>query len=199
MKSKALIAGLICHGIALSTPALAMDPACKPLIQSQMSMAKTPVHITLTETRIWSKDLAKPAAGLGMGGTTTSEEISTGKAVYVMHRGKWIDMGASFAGMHGDPNDPEIRKAQEAKRCRALSDETVAGQAASVYQEHSPSGIDTKIWVSKSTHLPLKSEITNKAGGPAMTSLTVSTYDYNNVRAPVGAITMQQMMKERRH
>jgi len=182
------------------SPALAMDPACQPLLQSERIMANTPVHITLTETRNWSKDLAKPAAGMGMGGTTTSEEISTGKAVYVMHRGKWIDMGASFAGMHGDPNDPEIKKAQEAKRCKVLPDETVAGQAAAVYQEHNPElGIDTKIWISKSTHLPLKSEITNKAGGPAMTSFTVSTYDYKNVRAPAGAISMQQMMKERRH
>jgi hypothetical protein len=32
-----------------------------------------------------------------------------------------------------------------------------------------------------------------------MTSFTVSTYDYKDVRAPVGAISMQQMMKERRH
>ena len=111
-------------------------------------------------------------------------------------------MGASFAGMmeHGDANDPDVKKMREANRCQALPDEAVAGQPAAVYEEHNPDlGIDTKLWISKSTHLPLKSEITNKAAGSAMTSVTVSTYDYKNVRAPTGAITMQQMMSARRH
>lgn len=139
---------------------------------------------------------------MGMGGTKKSEEISTGKAVYVRHGNQWIDMQASFAGMmeHGDPNDPDVKKMREANRCKALPDETVAGPPAAVYQQHNPVlGIDTKIWISKSTHLPLKSEVTNKAAGPAMTSLTISTYDYKNVRAPTGAISMQQMMDDRRH
>jgi hypothetical protein len=184
----------------LATPALAMDPACQPLMQSQRSMANTPVHIFMTENRTWSKTLSSAAAGMGMGGTKTSEEISTGKAVYVMHGGKWIDIRTSFAEMAklGDPNDPDIKKAQEAQRCRALPDESVAGQAAAVYQEHNPFGIDTKIWISRSTHLPIKSEITNKVAGTTMTSFTVSTYDYKNVRAPVGAISMKQMMNARR-
>src|ERR1041385_5766163 len=143
MKSNALTAGLICCGIIFSTPAMAIDPACQPLIQSQLKMANTPVHIFMTETRTWSKALSGAAAGMGMAGAKKSEEISTGKAVYVMHHGKWIDTGASFAGAHGDPNDPEIKKAQEATRCRALPDETVAGEPAAVYQQHNLSGIDT--------------------------------------------------------
>lgn len=204
MESNAFPAILIWCGIVLSAPApaLALDPGCQALVQSQRTMANTPVHIFMTETRTWSKNLSGAAAGMGMGGTKKSEEISTGKAVYVMHDGRWIDMGASFAGMmeHGDPNDPDVKKMREANRCKALSDETVAGQPAAVYQEHNPElGIDTKIWISKSTHLPLKSEITNKAGGSAMTSVTVSTYGYDNVRAPTGAISMKQMMNARRH
>jgi len=186
----------------LSTPALAMDRGCQPLMQSQITMTRTPVHIFMTETRTWSKNLSGAAAGMGLGGTKTSEEISTGKAVYVLNRGKWIDMGASFAGImeHGDPNDPDVKKMREANRCKALPDETVAGQPAVVYQEHNLElGIDTKIWISKSTHQPLKSEITNKAAGSALTSVTVSTYDYDNVRAPTGAISMKQMMNARRH
>jgi hypothetical protein len=201
MKSKLPVSGLVCS-VALASPALALDPACQALVQSQRTMANTPVHIFMTENRTWSKNLSGAAAGMGMGGTKKSEEISTGKAVYVRHGNQWIDMGASFAGImeHGDPNDPDVKKMQEANRCKALPDEAVAGQPAAVYQQHNPElGIDTKIWISKRTHLPLKSEITNKAGGPAMTSFILSTCDYNNVRAPVGAISMQQMMKERRH
>lgn len=199
MNSRIFKTALLGSALTLATPALAVDPACQSPMQSEKSMANTPVHITLVETRTWSKGLSQPASRMGMDGTKTSEEISTGKAVYVLNRGRWIDMGTSLAGMHGDPNDPEIKKAQEGARCTALPGETVAGQAAAVYQQHNPVlGIDTKIWISKSTHLPLKSEITNRAGGPAMTSFTVSTYDYNNVRAPTGAITMQQMMSARR-
>lgn len=184
-----------------AAPALAMDPACQPLVHSEMSMANTPVHISMTETETVSKTLSRAAASIGMGGTKKSEEISTGKAIYIKHGEKWIDMQMSFAEMSklGDPNDPEVKKAREDKRCKTLPDETVAGQAAAVYSEHNPSGIDTKIWISKRTHLPLKSEITNKATAPALSTFTVATYDYNNVRAPVGAISMKQMMDERRH
>ncbi|HLY06576.1 MAG TPA: hypothetical protein VKR31_12595 [Rhizomicrobium sp.] len=202
MKSRLSVTGLVCCSIALATPALALDPACQSLMQSQRSMANIPVHITLTETETWSNRLSKAAASMGVEGTKKSEEISTGKDVYVMHDGKWIDMQTSFAGMAspGDlDNDPDIKKAREAERCTVLPDETVAGQTAAVYQAHNrQSGIDTKIWISKSTHLPLKSVITNRAGGPAMSSFTVSTYDYSNVRAPVGAISMKQMVDERR-
>lgn len=202
MKSRLSSTGLVCLGVVLVTPALAMDPACQPLMQSQRNMANTPVHITLTETETWSKNLSRAAASIGASGTKKSEEISTGKGVYVRHGEKWIDMQMSFSEMAkmGDPNDPDIKKASEAARCKALPEETVAGLTAAVYQEHNPeSGIDTKIWISKSTHLPLKSEITNKAAGAAMSSFTVETYDYKNVQAPVGAISMKQMMDEHRH
>jgi len=198
MRFKFAIVGSLAS-IAVMAPAQAMDPACQALMQSQTNMAARPVHIFMTETRTWSKPLSKAAAGMNMGGTKKSEEISTGNALYVKHGARWIDMQTSFAGMMklGDPNDPDTKKALEAKQCKALPDEAVSGQAAAVYQEHNPSGIDTKIWISKSTHLPLKSEITNKASGPALTSFTVSTYDYDGVRAPVGAISMKQMMDER--
>ena len=200
MKANFAIAGLLAS-VAIVAPALAMDPACQALIQSQRSMASRPVHIFMTETRTWSKPLSKAAAGLDMSGAKKSEEISTGKALYVKHGAGWIDMQTSFAEMMklGDPNDPDTKKELDGMQCKALPDETVSGQAATVYQEHSPSGIDTKIWISKSTHLPLKSEITNKAGGPALTSFTVATYDYTNVLAPVGAMSMKQMMNARRH
>lgn len=199
-KSGLLESAILAFGAVLATPALSMDPACQSLMQSQRNMANTPVHITLTETRNWSKALSRAAAGMGVGGTKTSEEISTGKDVYVRHHGQWIDMQTRFAEMAnpGDPDsDPEIGKAGEAKRCTALPDEIIAGQAATVYQTHTPE-IDTKIWISKITHLPLKSEITNRAGGTAMSSITVSTYDYKNVQVPVGAISMKQMVAEPR-
>lgn len=199
-KRKLLEGAILACCVVLATPALAIDPACQSLMESQRNMANTPVHITLTETRNWSRVLSRAAVGLGMGGTKTSEEISTGKNVYVLHGDQWIDMQTSFAEMTkpGDPDsNADAGKAGHPKHCTTLPDEIVAGQAAAVYLARTPE-IDTKIWISKSTHLPLKSEITNRAGGAAMSSFTVSTYDYKNVRAPAGAISMKQMVDERR-
>ena len=99
MKSKLSSTGLVCLGVVLATPALAMDPVCQSLMQSQRNMANTPVHITIIETETWSKNLSRAAASIGMGGTKKSEEISTGEDVYVLHGGKWIDMQTSLAEM----------------------------------------------------------------------------------------------------
>ena len=119
MKSNVLAAGLIGCEIVLAKPALAMDPACQPLIQSQLRMANTPVHIFMTETRTWSKALSGVAAGMGMGGAKASEEISTGKALYVMNGGKWIDMGAGLPECSATRTIPKSgrRKKRSAARC----------------------------------------------------------------------------------
>jgi len=106
-------------------------------------------------------------------------------------------MQTSFMQMTShDDDDPDVKKARDAEQCKALADETVAGQPASVYQTHNPeSGVDTKIWFSKSTRLPIKSEMTTDVG--AMKSFTVSRYEYTNTQAPANAMTMRDMMKAR--
>ncbi len=48
-----------------------------------------------------------------MGGTKQSEEISTGKNVYLLTGGKWIDMQTSFAAMQDKESDPETKEALE--------------------------------------------------------------------------------------
>ena len=54
----------------------------------------------MTETqRVANPNMAKAADQIAMGGTKQSEEISTGKNIYVMSKGKWIDMQTSFAAM----------------------------------------------------------------------------------------------------
>jgi hypothetical protein len=128
-----------------------------------------------------------------MGGTKQSEEISTGKNIYVMNGGKWIDMQTSFAAMQdGKDSDPDTKKALEESKCKALPDETMYGQAASVYLQSTPAlGIETKLWISKITHLPVRTDISIDQGAMK----TVARYEYSGVQAPANAKTMKDMLK----
>jgi hypothetical protein len=120
-----------------------------------------------------------------MAGTEPSEEISTGKStgknIYVMTGGKWIDMQTSFAAMEGS-------------KCKALPDEAMYGQPASVYSQSNPDlGVETKFWISKTTNLPVRTDMTNDQ--EAMKVLTVSRYEYSGVQAPAHTMTMKEMVK----
>jgi len=183
---------------AAVTPALAMDPVCNQLNAATQALRAKPFHMYMTETQSFANpNMAKAAGQIGMGGTKQSEEISTGKNIYVMTRGKWIDMQTSFAAMQQDKDsDPDTKKAMEESKCKALPDETMYGQAASVYLQSTPAlGIETKHWISKTTHLPVRTDITNNQG--AMKQVTVTRYEYSGVQAPTNAMTMKDMLKSR--
>ncbi len=179
-----------------ATPALAIDPVCSQLTAATQMLRAKPFHMFMTETQSFANpNLAKAAGQIGMGGTKQSEEISTGNDIYVMTGGKWIDMQTSFAAMQQDKDsDPDAKKAMEESKCKALPDETMYGQAASVYLQSTPSlGIETKLWISKVTHLPVRTDMTNNQG--AMKQVTVSRYEYSGVQAPANAKTMKDMVK----
>lgn len=189
---------VLTFGLICSMPALAMDPACQAPWAAEAGLKNKPFHMYMTsEDKYASANLSKAAATIGAAGVKTSEEIWTGKDAYVLTRGKWIDMKTSFAEMsQDDKDDPDIKKAREAERCRTLPDEAAFGQPTTVYQMHNPElGVDTKIWVSKNSHLPIKSEITTHVG--PMTSFKSARYDYGNVQAPANPISMQDMVKRR--
>ncbi len=179
---------------AAMTPALAMDPVCNQLMAATKVLRTMPVHIYMTQTQSFTNpNMAKAAGQIGMGGTKQSEEISTGNNVYVMTGGKWIDMQISFAAMQQDKDsDPDTKKALEESTCKALPDEAMYGQQASVYLQSMPTlGVETKLWISKATNLPVRMDMTNDQG--AMKMLTVSRYEYTGVQAPAHAITMKDM------
>lgn len=181
---------------AAVTPALATDPVCNQLNAATQMLRTTPFHMYMTETQSFpNSNMAKVAGQIGMGGTKQSEEISTGKNIYVLNRGNWIDMQTSFSAMEQDKDsDPDTKKAMEESKCTALPDETMYGQAASVYLRSTPAlGIETKLWISKSTHLPVRSDITHNQ--EAMKQVTVARYEYSGVQAPANAKTMKDMLK----
>ena len=152
---------------------------------------------TTSDNKFGSPTFDKAAASIGVAGVKKSEEIWTGKDVYVLNKGRWIDMHTNFAEMNnGREDDPDAKKAHEAERCETLPDETVFGQSAAVYQIHDPVlGNDTKIWVSKSNHLPIKSESTTHTG--QATFFASSRYDYDNVQAPANSISMPDILRRK--
>ena len=184
-----------CYTAAV-TPALAVDPVCDQLKAATQVLKTTPFHIYMTETQSFTNpNMAKAAGQIGMGGTKQSEEISTGKNIYVMSGGKWIDMQTSFAAMEQDKDsDPDAKKALEGSKCKTLADETMYGQPSRVYLQSTPAlGIETKLWISKTTHLPVRTDTSNDQG--AMKMVTVSRYEYNGVQAPAHTVTMKDMVK----
>jgi hypothetical protein len=183
---------------AATTPAFAADPTCKQFIAATQVLRTTPFHLYLTETQSFTNPvLAKAAGQAGMGRTRQSEEISTGKNIYVMTRGQWIDMQTSFADMEQEKDsDPDARKALEESPCKALPDETMYGQPARVYLRSTPAlGSEMKLWISKATNLPIRMDMTHDQR--AMKMLTVSRYEYRGVQAPAHAITMKDMVHSR--
>jgi hypothetical protein len=186
---------LACYAAAM-TPAMAVDPVCNQFTAATRMLWKVPFHMYTTETQSFANQtMAKAAGQIGMGGTRQSEEISTGKGIYVLTRGRWIDMQTSFAAMEQDKDsDPDAKKAQDESKCQALPDEAMYGQAARVYRRSTPAtGTDMKIWISKSANLPIRTDITHDQG--AMKMLSVSRYEYSGVQAPEHAITMKDMIQ----
>jgi hypothetical protein len=181
---------------ASANPALAIDPVCIQLKSITQMLKNKPFHLYVTETKTFPNPKLATAAGqIGMGGTKQSEEISTGKDIYVFSGGRWIDMKTSFAAMTDDKeSDPDAKKALEDSRCKVLADEIMYNQPTSVYLQSVPAlGIETKMWISKSTHFPVRTDMTNDQG--AMKILSVSRYEYDGVQAPDHAVTMQEVVK----
>jgi len=181
---------------AAMTPALAADPVCNQLKAATQVLRTKPFHLYMTETQSFSNAMMAKAAGqIGMGGTKQSEEISTGTDIYVMTGGQWIDMQTSFAAMEQDKDsDPDTQQALEESKCKALPDEVMYDQPSSVYLQSVPAlGIETKLWISKTNHLPVRTDMTNDQG--AMKMVTVSRYEYGGVQAPAHAMTMKDKVK----
>lgn len=172
------IALLILTPLAAVRPAraAAVDPACKPMLDSMAKQYSTPVHIYMTQVAAFRGD--KPRS---------TESIFAGGTIYVQVRGKWVRSPMSLEQMRRQ-REENIRNAKSMS-CRYLRDEAVDGEAAAVYSSQSETE-DTKssstLWVSKRTGLPLKIEIDIDTGGTQGKEHSSVRYDYSNVRPPAG-------------
>lgn len=156
--------------------AAAVDPACKPVLDSMAKQYSTPVHLYTTEV-----------AAFRGGKPRSSEAIFAGGTIYVQVRGKWTRSPMSLEEMRRQ-REENIRNAKSMS-CRYLRDEAVNGEAAAVYSSQSETEeakSSSTLWVSKRTGLPLKNEIDIDTGGKEGKQHDSVRYDYSNVRPPAG-------------
>ncbi len=190
----------VCSAIVLllvtSTSALAVDPACTPLLGAMQALRSKPFHLFMaTENKYSSPAFARAAASIDLAGVKKSEEIWTGTDIYVLSANRWLDMHTNLAAMRQD-NDPDTKKARDAERCNILPDEIVDGQPTAVVQTHNPElGTDGKFWISKTSHLPVRSETTTDTG--PMKSFMSGRYTYDHVQAPAHAVSLSDVNRER--
>ena len=149
--------------------------SCKALLDAFAKQAVTPYHMSGTTTT--------PGTG---GKPRASELISAGGQHYVMSEGHWVRSPMTPAQMAAQQQE-NIRTAT-AFLCRRIRDESVGGQAAVVYSEHSENeGIkaDAQVWIAKGSGLVLRSEMDMDPGDVDQTHIS-TRYDYTNVQPPAG-------------
>jgi hypothetical protein len=157
---------------AVSFAVTVVDPACKPVLDANHKTLDTPTHM-------YSETVG------GDGKKTTGELITINGERYVLFGGKWTKSPMTVAAT----KEQETENIKNAKvlSCKRTGDDSVNGEAAAIYTEHSENEdtkSDGKIWISKSRGVILKEEIQLDAGDPSAQRITVR-YEYGNVKAPV--------------
>lgn len=153
----------------VAAPAFAQAPAgpCKVVFDAMLAETTTPHHAMTI------KD-----------GQPMGETISTADAMYIKLKGDWRKSPMT-------PKDTFARQQENirntiAASCTRLPDDVVDGKPATVYHTHYDEkdlgASDAKIWLSKATGLPLRTDVTLQAG--EKTSV-VTTFDYANIKAPI--------------
>lgn len=162
--------------LALSVAGAAVVPAsalaqaasgpCKPVFDAMLKETVTPHHTVTTRN-----------------GSQPMESISTADAMYVHVKGEW----------RRSPMKPQVLLAQQQENirsvtvasCTALADEVVDGKRAAVYQAHYEQpdlgASDAKIWIAKTTGLPIRTDVSLQAGEKTAVS---TRFDYDNIKAP---------------
>jgi hypothetical protein len=128
------------------------------------------------------------------GSTKTAELLVTENTAYLQRRGIWRSRGVSFRE-RAVPSPAVILKGMQLGTCSKSGEVQEASQAATVYSyNYLPDDhgyvAHGKMWVSKSTGLPLREEMQDPAPpANAMVATAISaTYHYNNdFEVPAGA------------
>jgi hypothetical protein len=145
---------------------LAAQDNCKLVIDAGIKVFDTPTHVYVT------MDVnGKPQ---------TVESIYVGGLIYTKYDGKW----------NAGTSNKEMKEISEKNRqnnkttCHYLKDEPINGEMAAAYSMHdvSPKSVsDSKIWISKSKGLPLRTDIQFEGDKNSMSM----RYEYDNVKPPM--------------
>jgi len=162
--SRLAVWGLAVSLALFSVTGFASDVGCKAVFEATLRQMQTPYHSYTTMMLVPG---AKPRL---------SEQINTGKILYLLTNGKWAVARIT----------PEAMREQETENikdsnavCSVVRDEPVDGVNATLYKVHEEragSASDSQVWISKANGLPLRM----KMDEPAVDS----RYSYSNVVAP---------------
>ena len=170
--------GIAAGAVLLATPATrAQGASCSTVHAVSHKMEITPYHMYFV-------DSAKAVEAENGGKPMVGESIAVGGAMYLLNHGKWIKSPVSLADMNAERDKHDWTK----DTCTHLRDESVNGEAASVWRSHvvtEMSTVDNDMWISKSRGLVLKATSVLDAGAGEK-SHSSARYDYTNVRAPAG-------------
>lgn len=150
-------------------PLSAWADDCATIQSAMFAQAKVPYASSMTTSQ--------PGQPVSRG-----ESVVTGTKMYVQVNGAWQSMPYSAQEII----DRVTENAKKSKQtCQKVGAELVAGEATTVYSDHeeTPRGVvDSRIWLSDSSGLPLRLE-THFASGMSFTS----TIRYDNIQPPAGA------------
>jgi|SRR5579863_2297390 len=161
----------LCLMTVLTPPAWAADN-CRFLLDSMLNMMATSVHSYTTMT----SDIHPTP--------TRTEAIWVKGTGYLGVEGKWR---RSMTLAEIKAQSEENLKTQKPV-CSVVRDDSVDGQAATVYIEKSSAGatLGATIWIAKGSGMPLKQEIDMNVGGTKGKSHIATRYTYGNVTVPPG-------------
>jgi hypothetical protein len=150
----------------------AVDPVCKLVLDANHKTLETPNHMYTD-------------MGGANGKKTGGELITVNGDRYVNVNGKWTKSRMTVAATRAQ--EEENIKNAKVLSCKRTGDDTVSGEAATVYTEHTEnedSKSDGKIWISKSRGVILKEEIDLDSGEATKQHIAIR-YEYGNVKAPI--------------
>ena len=149
-----------------------VDPACKPVFDANHKTLDTANHMYTDNLHANGKKVA-------------GEMITVNGERYLLMNGKWMKSRLTIADTRAQ--EEENIKNAKVLSCKRTGDDTVGGEAATIYTEHTENEdtkSDGKIWISKSRGVILKEEIDLDTGEASKEHISLR-YEYGNVKAPV--------------
>jgi hypothetical protein len=149
----------------------AVDP-CKPVFDANNKTLDTPNHAYMDGVGAEAKK-------------STSEMITVNGERYVQVKGAWRKSPMTVAATKAQ--EEENIKNAKVLSCKKIGDDSVNGEAATLYTEHSETEdtkSDGKIWISKSRGVILKNDIELDSGDAGKQHVSIR-YEYGNVKAPI--------------
>jgi hypothetical protein len=167
-------AHLLENGPASSTAGSIDDSGCKAVFEANDKLLATPNHMFMTHT-----------SAAKAGKSTNSEVVTVGGVRYIMVGGKWTR--SSMSMQERKDQEEQNRKNAKTYSCHYVREESVSGEDAVVYSQHSETEdakSDGLIWISKSKGLILRIEMDLDTGGELGKDHMSIRFDYSNVKAP---------------